>query len=220
MSHDSQLQHAVLTELKWEPSVKAAHIGVTADHGVVTLTGHVDSFLQKHAAETAARRVRGTLAIAEDITVRLPIDTERGDDAIAAAAVDRLAWDASVPRDAISICVEQGWVTLTGQLDWHYQQEAAESAVRALRGVVGLSNQTTLKPRVRRADDTGFIRDDIMHALHRSWFFDPSTVIVDEVDGRVRLSGTVRSPHERQIAAATAWASVGTVSVENDIVIN
>jgi osmotically-inducible protein OsmY len=220
MPHDRQLQEAVLAELRWEPSVNAAHIGVAADHGVVTLTGHVDSFLQKHAAETAARRVKGTLAIAEDITVRLPIDTERGDDAIAAAAVDRLAWDAAVPRDAVSIRVEQGWVTLTGQLDWHYQQEAAEHAVRALHGVVGLSNQTTIKPRARRADDTGFIRDDIMHALHRSWFFDPSTVIVDETDGRVRLSGTVRSPHERQIAAATAWAAVGTVSVENDIVIN
>ncbi len=208
MPHDRQLQEAVLAELRWEPSVNAAHIGVAADHGVVTLTGHVDSFLQKHAAETAARRVKGTLAIAEDITVRLPIDTERGDDAIAAAAVDRLAWDAAVPRDAVSIRVEQGWVTLTGQLDWHYQQEAAEHAVRALHGVVGLSNQTTIKPRARRADDTGFIRDDI------------STVIVDETDGRVRLSGTVRSPHERQIAAATAWAAVGTVSVENDIVIN
>ncbi len=121
---DDQLQQAVLAELSWEPSVTAAHIGVTAKDGVVTLTGHVESFAQKHAAEAAARRVRGVDAVAEEIEVRLPVDTRRSDEDIAAAAIDRLAWDVSIPRDAVQVTVEQGWLTLSGEVDRHYQQQA------------------------------------------------------------------------------------------------
>ena len=112
MSNDSQLQQAVLAELKWEPSVTAAHIGVTAKGGVVALTGHVESFVEKQAAETAAARVRGVKAVAEEIEVRLPFDTKRSDEEIAAAAIERLSWDVSVPRDAIKVRVEKGWAYL------------------------------------------------------------------------------------------------------------
>jgi osmotically-inducible protein OsmY len=215
MFNDHQLQQAVLAELSWEPSVDAAHIGVTANAGIVTLTGHVESFAEKHATELAARRVKGVKAVAEKIEVRLPFETKRGDDDIAAAAINRLEWDVSVPHDTVKVTVENGWLTLTGQIDWNYQKEAAEQDVRRLLGVVGVSNQITIKPKV----DVSAIRDDIEHALHRSWFFDPRAVTVTAEGGHVRLSGNVHSPHDRQLAAATAWAAPGATDVENDIVI-
>lgn len=215
MSHDSQLQLAVLAEFGWEPSIDAAHIGVMARDSVVTLTGHVESFASKRAAEEAARRVRGVKAVVEEIEVRLSDEAKRSDEDIAAAAVDRLAWDVSVPADAVQIKVENGWVTLTGAVDWNYEKEAAGDDVRRLLGIVGVSNEISIKPRI----DVSNVRDDIVHALHRSWFFDPETVKVSAEGGKIRLSGTVRSPHDRQVAAATAWAAPGVTDVENDLVI-
>jgi osmotically-inducible protein OsmY len=215
MSQDSHLQQSVLAELGWEPSVTAAHIGVTAHAGVVTLTGHVGSFAEKHAAEVAARRVKGVKAVAEEIEVRLPFDGKRADDEIAAAALDRLAWDVSVPRDAVTVTVEKGWVTLLGEVDWHYQKDSAEQDVRRLLGVVGVSNQVTIKRKV----DVSNISDEIMHALHRSWFFDPKTITVSAQDGNVVLAGSVHSLHDRQVAATTAWAAPGVTDVRNDIVV-
>lgn len=215
MSDDHHLQQAVLAELNWEPSVNAAHIGVAANAGVVTLTGHVESYAEKHNVEMAVLRVKGVKAVAMEIDVKLPMDVKRGDDEIAAAAIDRLGWDVSVPRDAVKVNVEQGWVTLTGEVDWHYQKLAAEQDVHRLYGVVGVSNQITIKPRV----NTENLSDDIMHALHRSWFFDPRTINVSANGGRVRLSGTAPSLHDRQVAAATAWTAPGVTDVENDIAV-
>lgn len=213
MSNDNQLKQAVLSELNWEPSVDAAQIGVTAKDGVVTLMGHVTTYGQKHAAETAARRVKGVAAVAEEIEVKLPFETERGDDEIAAAAVDRLGWDASIPRDAVQVKVEKGWVTLSGEVDWYYQKSAVEQEIRWLMGVVGVSNQIIIKVR----PDTSKISDDISHALNRSWLFDSKTVNVSAMGGHIRLTGTVRSPHERELAATTAWAAPGATAVENDL---
>jgi osmotically-inducible protein OsmY len=215
MPTDNRLQQTVLEELNWEPSVAAAHIGVTANAGVVTLSGHVESFAQKHAAEAAVRRVKGVKAIAEEIEVRLPYDTKRSDDEIARAAIGRFEWDVSIPRDAIKVSVEQGWITLTGEVDWHYQKDAASMDVRALFGVTGVSDQITIKPTVNASN----ISDDIMHALGRSWFFDPKTISVSAQGGKVRLTGTVSSWHDRQIAATTAWAAPGATAVENDIAV-
>ena len=215
MSQDFNLQKAVISELNWEPSVTAAHIGVTANAGVVTLTGHVETYAEKRAAETAAARVKGVKAVAENIEVRLAFDTKRSDDEIATAAVDRLAWNLAEPRDAIKVKVEGGWVTLTGQVDWHYQEEAAEQEIRRLFGVVGVSNQVTIKPRVNVSD----ISDDITHALHRSWLFDPKTIDVSAEGGRVRLNGTVHSLHEKSLAATTAWAAPGATAVENNLAV-
>ena len=210
---DEKLKSAVLEELTWEPSVSPSNIGVIAKDGVVTLTGHVGTFAEKHAAETATRRVKGVKAVAEEIEVRLPFESKRADDQIAAAAVDRLTWDVAVPK-AIGVKVEKGWVTLDGQVDWHYQSEAAVRAVRNLFGVVGVSNLITIKPAVYTAK----IGDNIMHALHRSWFFDPA-IVVNADGGKVRLSGTVHSPYDRAIAGTTAWAAPGATSVENDILV-
>ncbi len=213
MLEDDQLQKAILAELGWDPSVVAAHIGVTTSAGIVTLTGHVETFAEKHAAEAAAWRVRGVKAVAEDIEVELPFERTRGDDEIAAAALERLAWDTSVPADAITIKVEQGWLTLSGQVEWHYQKAAAEQDVTRLHGVTGVSNQVI----VRSTVDVSNISNNIQHALHRSWLLDDETVTVMANGGRIHLTGTVRSPHERQVAWATAWAAPGAISVENDI---
>ncbi len=215
MHNDSQLQQAVLAELHWEPSVTAGHIGVTANAGVVSLSGHVESYDQKRAAETATRRVKGVKAVAEEIEVRLPVHTKRDDDEIAAAAVNRLDWDGSLAPDAVKVKVEQGWVTLTGEVTWHFQREAAATDVHNLLGVVGVSNLITIKPRVNAGD----ISDDITHALHRSWLFDPKTIKVSALGGNIRLSGTVHSWHDRNVAAATAWAAPGAIAVENDITV-
>lgn len=215
MSHDDQLQKAVLAELKWEPSITAAHIGVTAENGTVTLSGHVQSYGQKHTAEMATGRVKGVKAVAEKIEVRLPFEVKRDDADIATAAVDRLAWDTGTPRDAVKVKVEKGWLTLTGEVQGHFQKEAAEREVRNLMGVLGVSNQITIKPLV----DTAGLSDDIQHALHRSWFFDDENVHVTAQEGRVTLTGTVGSWHERQTAASTAWAAPGATSVENDLIV-
>jgi len=215
MPDDKQLKHDVLAELAWEPSVTAAHIGVAVHDGVVTLTGHVTSFVEKHLAEAAAGRVKGVKAIAEEVEVRLPFDHQRGDEEIAAAAVTRLEWDVSVPNSAIKVNVEDGQLTLFGQVEWHYQKEAAGWDVRGLQGVVGVSNQITVKP---KADDAN-LGDSILHALHRSWFFDPKTITVTDDRGKVRLSGTVHSWHDRQMVAEIAWAAPGTTDVENDILV-
>ena len=194
--------------------VTAAHVGVTANDGVITLTGHVPNYLEKSAAERAASRVRGVKAIAQEIEVRLPVQTERSDEDIARAAVDRIAWEVSIPANLVKIKVEEGWVTLTGELEWHYQRDAAEDVIRGLRGVVGISNETTIKPRVNVAN----IGHDIGSALHRSWF-DPSTIDVSAIGGKVTLKGTVHTPGDKWKAATTAWGSPGTTAVDNELLV-
>ena len=213
MSQDKELQESVMVELGWEPSIDAAHIGVTANAGVVTLTGHVQSFPQKVAAERAAARVKGVRAVAEEIEVKLPYDIRRGDESIAGAAIERLAWDLSVPPGAIEIRVEKGWVTLNGEVDWYFQKEAAAQAVRTLIGVVGVSNLIEIKPTVN-ADDVG---QNITRALHRSWFYDPNTIEVSAQGGKIKLTGQVTTWNARDLAGATAWSAPGATFVENDI---
>jgi osmotically-inducible protein OsmY len=214
MSDDGKLRQAVLDALDWEPSVNAALIGVTAKAGVVTLMGHVESYVEKFAAEKATRRVKNVKAIAEEIQVALPIGIKRADDDIAAAVVNRLAWNSSIPKDSIAVRVEGGWVTLTGEVEWHYQQDAAEDEVSGLWGVTGVSNQIAVKP----MPNTSKIRSDILVALDRAWF-DPATIDVAAQGGNVRLTGTVASWHEREEASSAAWSAPGTTSVENDITV-
>jgi osmotically-inducible protein OsmY len=214
MSDDKQLKQAVLDELKWEPSVNSAHIGVTAKDGVVTLLGHVESYWEKSAAEKAARRVKGVKAVAEEIEVRLPFSVKHGDEEIALSAVNRLKWDGSVPKDAVKVSVEKGRITLTGEVDWHFQQDAAAADVRGLWGVIGISNQITIKPK----PDTSKIKDSILVALDRAWF-DPATINVSAQGGQVTLTGTVESWYERDEASSAAWAASGTTSVVNNLAI-
>ena len=211
---DDLLKSAVEAELAWEPSVAAGQIGVTARDGVVTLSGQVARFGDKQAAQTAALRVKGVRAIAEEIEVKLPKQAVRSDADIARAAVDRLTWDATLPKDSVKAAVQDGWVTLTGEVGWQFEHDAAAQDVRRLWGVVGVSNHISLKPRV----DTYNLARDIMTALHRSWF-DPGGVTVLADGGKVTLTGHVKSWSERELAGSTAWAAPGAVDVENDLII-
>ena len=212
MNDDHKLKTEVEAELSWEPSLTADHIGVTAEGGVVTLTGHVTSYWQKMAAERAVGRVKGVRAVAEEIEVRLPSSVRHTDDEIAAAAVHRLSWDASIPKDAVKIKVEKGHVTLTGEVPWHYQHDEAARAIRSLSGVTGVSNQITVKSR----PDTSKIQGDIGHALHRYWFSDDH-VKVSAKGGEVHLTGSVESWRDRNMASTTAWRAPGTTSVVNEL---
>jgi osmotically-inducible protein OsmY len=213
MPSDTDLQKAVHDELDWEPGVTAAHIGVTVRDGVVTLTGHVNTYAGKHAAEAAASRVKGVQAVAEEIEIRFPYDPTTTDEAIAAAVLERLSWNAAIPNDSVKVHVEKGWVTLTGEVANWFQRNAAEQDIRPLKGITGVTDHITLNAAV----DTTYLSDSIEHALHRSWFFDPKEVSVTNEGGHIRLTGSVHSTYERSLAASTAWAAPGAKSVVNDI---
>ena len=212
MSDDTTLKQAVLDELEWDPALNAARIGVTVADGVVTLMGTVETFAEKQHAESAALRVKNVKAVAEEIEVRLPFDVRHDDPEIASAATDRLAWNVSVPRDAVKVTVANGWVTLSGDVHWRFQHDAAAEAIRTLWGVTGVSNQITVRP-LTIADN---IRSGIMVALHRSWF-SPENIHVTAQDGKVTLTGTVGYWDERALAGATAWAAPGVTAVINNI---
>ena len=214
MSDDQTLRDLVIEALDWEPSVTAAHIGVSARDGVVTLTGHVQTLLEKHGAEAATRRVKGVLAVAEAIEVRLPFEFRRGDDDIAEAAVSRLGWNSALQGHPLGVTVENGWVTLTGEVEWRFQHDAAAQDIRALWGVVGVTNALRVTPRV----DPGDVGDEIARALGRTWS-DPRSIRVAADGGKVRLTGVVHSWSDRLLATEAAWAAPGVAAVENDLVI-
>lgn len=213
MKADSALHNDVVSELTWEPSIRDEDVAVAVKDGVVTLAGTVDTFAQRYAAERAAARVKGVRAIANELMVKLSRTTERSDSEIAHSALNALKLDIEVPDPRIQVKVANGWITLTGNVDWNYQRLAAERAVRYLTGVKGIVNSITMAPTPTRSD----VRGHIEAALKRQAEIDASHVSV-EIDGHtVTLRGKVRSLAEKNDAASAAWAASGVTSVVNHI---
>lgn len=209
MKTDLQLQQDVLAELKWEPAVDAAQIGVEVKNGVVTLDGQVASCAAKWHAERAAQRVWGVKALATALRVQLPGPSRRSDADIAGSVENVLEWTSSLPAGAVKVMVEGGWVTLSGDVDWQYQKQAATDGVRHLMGVVGVSNQIGIKPPL----SAPLVKSGIEAALKRSATADRQKICVAVHGTDLTLSGTVQSWAERETVTIAAWRTPGVTNV-------
>jgi len=209
MKTDLQLKSDVSEELAWDPAVNAAHIGVAVNEGVVTLTGHLESYAEKHAAERAVRRVAGVRGIALELDVKLAPEHQRSDSEIAQAAAAALRLNSLVPAGAVKVEVENGWVTLTGEVDWGYQFASAEQCVQPLAGVRGLFNEIAIRPRVKETD----IVRQISAALKRHATREARHIGIEVEGGVVTLSGKVDSLAEHDAAMGVAFSAHGVSRV-------
>ncbi|HJT41959.1 MAG TPA: BON domain-containing protein [Rhizomicrobium sp.] len=208
--NDNTLRQNIIDELEFEPAVDAAHIGVAVEDGVVTLSGHVGSYTEKLAAEKAVKRVRGVRALAEGIKVRFPEDKKTSDDEIAHRAITILKWSAVVPPNAVMVKVQDGWVTLSGEVDWQHQRWTAENLVRRLSGIHGVMNSIRLKQKVEPRD----VKRKIEDALRRSAEIVSERIQVSVEDGRsVALDGSVHDWEERDAVERAAWSVPGVTRV-------
>lgn len=213
MKTDLQIQKDVMDELKWQPVLEAAEIGVAVKHGIVTLSGQVDSYLKKKVAEKTVRKVDGVKAVAEDIIVGVSPHNKRTDAEIAQAVLNALQWHSGVQDQKIKINVEDGIVRLEGEAEWEYQRSNAKSAIEHLQGVRAVINAIMLKPRVMAAD----VKQQINAAFRRNAVIDAATINVTIINSKVVLNGTVRSFAEKQDAEKAVWNAPGVSSVENNL---
>ena len=212
---DQEIQRDVLDELKWDMRVQPNEVGVAVKDGIVTLTGWVDSYLKKVAAEEAAHHVRGVKAVVNDIEVRLPGSAERTDADLARAVLNALQWDAGIPAGKLDVTVSQGWVTLKGEVAYAFQKMDAERAIRHLSGIKGISNLIVVKSPVLPSD----LKASIEKALVRNAETDAQHITVDVEGSKVILRGKVRSFAEWKAAEETARSAPGVTEVENKIMI-
>lgn len=213
MKTDLQIQKDVMDELKWQPVLEAAEIGVAVKHGIVTLSGQVDSYLKKKVAEKTARKVDGVKAVAEDIIVGVSPHNKKTDAEIAQAVLNALQWHSGVQDQKIKINVEDGIVRLEGEAEWEYQRSNAKSAIEHLQGVRAVINAIVLKPRVMAAD----VKQQINAAFRRNAVIDAATINITIINSKVVLNGTVRSFAEKQDAEKAVWNAPGVSSVENNL---
>lgn len=213
--NNNSLRQDIIDELDFEPSIDAAHIGVTAENGVVTLTGHVSTYAQKHTVEDAVRRVKGVKGIAEEIEVR-PVGSNRtADDEIAKRALNMISWNTAIPDGAVQVKVQKGWVTLSGNVEWQYQKLTAGDAMSGLEGVSGVGNEITVKPHASTFD----VKKRIEDALKRHAVVEAEAIKVKVVDGKVTLEGRVKDWSERSAAERAAWSAPGVSSVVDRITV-
>jgi osmotically-inducible protein OsmY len=213
MKSNETLQTDVQNAIKWEPLLHAAEIGVTAKDGIVTLTGQVNSYAKKLEAESAAKKVIGVNALVEKIEVKFPVTWAKTDEEIASSVLSALKsrWD--VPKDKVTIKVEDGWITLEGELPWNYQKDAAKSAINHLSGVKGVTNDIKIKSATHDAIE----KQDVIDAIHRSWSVDDMDIDVEVSGTTVTLSGTVGSWYQKEEAARIAWNTPGIFHVNNEL---
>ncbi len=213
MRTDAIIKEDVLNELDWEPSIDATKVGVTCVNGVVTLSGYVNTFTEKLAAERAAKRVFGVRAVVEEIEVKIGGVYKRTDQDIAQAALNNLRWRTNVPDKDISLKVENAWITLEGAVEWNFQKDAAKNAVKDLAGVRGVTNIIRVKTSIEPSN----IKDKIKKAFERNATLDADHVNV-RVDGhKVILSGSIQSMAEKKQAEEAAWAAPGVTEVVDNL---
>lgn len=210
---DKQIRQNIIDELAFDPSIDAAHVGVSVENGIATLTGHVGSYTERVAAEKAAQKVRGVRGVVEEIKVRFAGETPPRDEDLARRAVQMLDWSVTVPRNAVQVKVQDGWVTLSGKLGWQYQKEEAYRAIRRLAGVAGIVNAIEVTPKASVPD----VRAKIMAALKRSAELEADAIKVTVKDRKVVLEGKVNACHERRIAENAAWSAPGVRAVEDHL---
>jgi osmotically-inducible protein OsmY len=215
MKNDAQLKSDVEQELRWDPSINPDRIGVSVKNGVVELDGHVDTYYDKWAAERDAMRVSNVKAVASEIKVDLPASETRTDEDIARTATTYLQWNNLVPS-TIKVQVTDAWITLKGTAEWHYEKEEAERTVRPIRGVKGVINEITVKPKTNAYD----VKVKIEEAFRRNAQIDANRITVDALDGNVTLRGNVRSWAEREEAEHAAWAAPGVTFVTDELKIS
>ena len=214
MKTDRQLQQDVMDELQWEPAVEASAVGVEAKDGVVTLAGHVASFSEKWAAESAAQRVAGVKGVVVEIDVRIPDSSKRSDADIVRATSSALEWNSSVPKGSVKISVSDGIVTLSGEVDWAFQRAAAVAAVRDLIGVRSVTNQIMLSAHPL---NSGNVRRKIQAALHRQAQIDANAITIDVDGSSIKLAGVVDSWSEKMAARNAAWSAPGVQHVIDNL---
>jgi osmotically-inducible protein OsmY len=216
MKKNEDLQQEVQDAIKWEPLLNAAEIGVTVSDGVVTLTGVVDSYSKKSEAEDAAKKVKGVKAVVEKIDVQFGVPFEKTDGEIAHEIINSFRWNWEVPNDKVNVKVENGWVTLDGEVFWNYQREAAKKAVSKLTGVKGVSSNITIKSETLDLIE----KAEIERALARNWSIDEKEIVVKVAGNRVTLFGTVSSWYQKDEASKISWNAPGVWYVDNELIVD